>query len=214
MTVLLYSLAGSGSAWRVQLALEHKGIAHEVKTLDGGREEHRSEAYLAMNPRGKVPVIRDGDFTLYESTAILEYLEEKYTETKNIYPKDVAARARVRRLVCEIDNHWLPVAIPLSQNLFFKSEEQDCDEQEIAVGIAGVLSELEFFEREIRGDSFTGDLGAADFVLYPYLAYLARYELRRASLGLTAAIGPGLRKLMALVESQPYFDRTYPQHWR
>jgi glutathione S-transferase len=214
MAVLLYSLAGSGSAWRVHLALEHKGIAHELKTLDGGRGEHRSDAYMALNPRGRVPVIQDGDFTLYESTAILEYLEEKYPETKKIYPKDVAARARVRRLICEIDNHWLPAAMPLSQNLLFKSDEEDWDEKEIAEGTEGVLFELKFFEREIRGDSFTGDLGAADFVVYPYLAYLARYELRRASLGLTAAIGPGLRKLMGRVESQPYFDRTYPQHWR
>lgn len=214
MTILLYSFAGSVFAWRVHLALEHKGIAHEIKTLDGGRGEHRSDSYLALNPRGKVPAIREGDFTLYESTAILEYLEEEYPETKKIYPSDVAARARVRRLICEIDNHWLPAAVPLSQNLLFKPEEADWDEREIADGTERILSELEFFEREVQGDSFTGDLGAADFALYPYLAYLARYELRRASLGLTTAIGSGLRKLMARVESQPYFDRTYPPHWR
>lgn len=85
----------------------------------------------------------------------------------------------MRRLTCEIDNHWLPAAVPLSENLLFKSTEAEWSESEIADGIEGVRS-----------------------------------ELRRATLGLTAAVGPGLRRLMALVEAQPYFDKTYPQHWR
>lgn len=68
MAVVLCFLPGAVCAWRIQLALEHKGIAHEVKI----RGEIRREDYKALNPRGKVPVIRDGDFTLYESTAIPE----------------------------------------------------------------------------------------------------------------------------------------------
>ena len=102
MTVVLYSLGGSVFAWRVQLALEHKGIAHEVKN----RGTPPSEGYLAMNPRGKVPVLRDGDFTLYESTAILEYLDEKYPETRKIYPMDVGERARVRRIISATTGGW------------------------------------------------------------------------------------------------------------
>ena len=214
MTVHLYSLGGSIYAWRVHLALEHKGIAHEVETLDSGRGENRSEAFLAMNPRGKVPVIRDGDFTLYESTPILEYLEEAYPETRPLYPRDPEARARVRRLICEVDIHWRLGAEKIAQNLLWKSDPKDWDEQQIAAGGEQLRSELGFFEQELRGDCFTGELGAADFAIYPSLAYLARYELRSPGLGLTAAIGPGLRKLMTSIESQPYFDRTFPKHWR
>ena len=72
MSISLYYLRGSPYAWRVQLALEHKGIDHEIKTVDMGGGETRREPYASMNPRGKVPVMTDGDFSLYESVAMME----------------------------------------------------------------------------------------------------------------------------------------------
>ena len=218
MTLTLHYLPGSPYAWRVHLALEHKAIAHEIKNVDLGGGELRSEAYMAMNPRSKVPVLRDGDFTLYESAAMLEYLEDKYPDTTKLYPTEIEARARVRRLICEIDNYWFPATMMLVQNLYFKSNEADWDESEIKQGRDGLLTELKFFEREVHGDSLTrgagGELCAADLALYPMLAHLARYEKRRANLGLTDALGPNLRRLMARVQSQPYFDKTFPKHWK
>ena len=66
MTIHLHYLPGSPYAWRVHLALEHKAIPYELEKVDIGGGGHRSESYVAMNPRSKVPVMRDGDFTLYE----------------------------------------------------------------------------------------------------------------------------------------------------
>ena len=100
MTVELYYLPGSPYAWRVQLCLEHKGVPYSPKKVDFGGGEAKSDAFLEMNPRSKVPVIRDGSFTLYESAAILEYLEERYPEAKKIYPENLETRAQVRRLIC------------------------------------------------------------------------------------------------------------------
>ena len=182
--------------------------------MDFGGGETRRDPYVAMNPRSKIPVLQDDAFSLYESAAILEYLEDRYPDTTKIYPADIAIRARVRRLICEIDNYWLPATMKLAQNLYFKAEESDWDETEIREGTAELLKELSYFEGEVLVDSLAGDLGAADLSLYPMLAHLTRYENRRSSLGLTDAIGPKLRKLMARVESQPYFDKTFPQHWR
>jgi len=214
MTLSLHSLPGSPYAWRVHLALEHKGVPHEIKTVDMGGGELRSDAYVAMNPRSKVPAVRDGDFTLYESAAILEYLEDRYPDTRKLYPRDPELRARVRRLICEIDNYWFPATMKLAQNLYFKSDEANWSEVEITEGTEGLLKELAFFESQVDHGSLAGELGAADLALYPMLAHLARYELRRPGLGLTDAIGTGLRKLMDNVEAQPYFDNTFPKHWR
>ncbi|WP_026731352.1 glutathione S-transferase family protein [Fischerella sp. PCC 9605] len=62
----------------VQWYLEELGIPYEFVMLDMQAGEHRQPAYLAINPMGKVPAIVDGDFQLWESGAILLYLDEKY----------------------------------------------------------------------------------------------------------------------------------------
>ncbi|MDH5674941.1 MAG: glutathione S-transferase family protein [Myxococcales bacterium] len=215
MALTLYGLPGSPYAWRVQLLLEHKGLDYELHKVDFGGGELRSDAYRAINPRGKVPVLKDGDFTLYESLAILEYLEDRYADSTRLYPGDPQKRAVARRVICEIDNYWLPPMTQIFENVYFKPNEADWDEQAMTEGRAGLSKELAHFESLVQGDSFvSGEFGAAELCLYPMLAHLPRYERRRESLALTREVGPGLRALMKRVESQPYFDKTFPAHWR
>src|SRR5262249_57646839 len=69
---------------------------------------------LARNPKGEVPVLVDGEVTVYDSTQIFEYLEDRYPEPP-LYPADVAGRARCRRLAAWADEivfapAWDPVA--------------------------------------------------------------------------------------------------------
>src|SRR5689334_8789076 len=80
MTLEIYWAAGSPYAWRVLLAAELKRIPYTSKLLEFSKGDLRTPEFLALSPRGKVPVIRDGDFTLGESLAILAYLERKYPE--------------------------------------------------------------------------------------------------------------------------------------
>src|SRR5215510_8889606 len=62
---------------KVRLALNELGLAHEIAELKLLQGEQRRPAHLALNPNGKVPVLQDGDLTLWESNAILVYLDEK-----------------------------------------------------------------------------------------------------------------------------------------
>lgn len=213
MSATFYSISGSPFAWRLHLCLEHAGLTFEVKNLQASKGEHKSEAYLALNPRGKVPVFTDGELALYETSSIVEYIEDKFTDGPRLFPSDPAQRARVRRLICEIDQYWLPAATKLMRNLYFKGEA-DWNRDEIEEGRSAMLSELEHFEGEMRGDGLAGGLGAADYALYSFLGHIARYELKKPKLGLGDAIGPKLRAMMANVEAQPFFDRTFPPHWR
>ncbi len=80
MALELYWISGSPFAWSAMLALEIKGLAYESRRLDPGKREQKTPEYLAMNPRGKVPMLKDGDTVICESTAILAYLESKYPE--------------------------------------------------------------------------------------------------------------------------------------
>src|SRR5688572_17114098 len=80
MAITIFWASGSCPSWRVLFTLEIKGLPYESRLLEFSKREHKSAEMLAMNPRGKVPVLRDGDFTLYESMAIIAYLEAKYPE--------------------------------------------------------------------------------------------------------------------------------------
>jgi glutathione S-transferase len=79
---------------RVRIALFEKQIAHELVVVDMAARKHKEPAYLALNPYGRVPTIDEDGFVLYESTAILNYLEATHAK-----PPLVPADARQRALV-------------------------------------------------------------------------------------------------------------------
>lgn len=79
----------------VQWYLEELGVPYEFVMLDMQAGEHRQPEFLAINPIGKVPAIVDGDFKLWESGAILLYLDEKYGKT----PTSVEQRAELAQWV-------------------------------------------------------------------------------------------------------------------
>jgi len=79
---------------RVRIACLEKGIAIQLVELDMAKGAHRAPDYLSLNPYGRVPTLEDDGFVLYESTAILEYLEATHPA-----PPLVPADARGRALV-------------------------------------------------------------------------------------------------------------------
>ncbi|HEY3496971.1 MAG TPA: glutathione S-transferase N-terminal domain-containing protein, partial [Polyangiaceae bacterium] len=114
----LYSYFRSTSAWRVRIALAWKGVAHELVPVHLlGGAQHRPE-FASRNPLEQVPVLEaslpDGEFSLTQSLAILEYLEERFPAPA-LLPKEAELRARVRQL-SEIVNS----GIQSFQNLGFR----------------------------------------------------------------------------------------------
>src|SRR5260221_13042114 len=75
MALEVYWASGSPFAWRGLLTLEAKRLPYQSKLLTFSKGEHKSPEYLAMNPRGKEPTLKDGDFVLYEPLPIMEYLD-------------------------------------------------------------------------------------------------------------------------------------------
>lgn len=99
----LFSYFRSSAAWRVRIALAHKGIAYgqvPVHLLrDGGQQ--RSESYLRVNPQGLVPALEQDGKVLAQSMAILEYLEETQPD-KPLLPVDPWQRAEVRAMALAV----------------------------------------------------------------------------------------------------------------
>ena len=214
MALVLYYGSGSPYAWRVQLALEHKALPYERKVLSFAAGDTRKPEFIALNPRHRVPVLVDGDFVLYESNAIVEYLDEAYPATgARLFPGDVRTRALVRRLVLEVDNYFDEAIDPLTTQAFGKKPEER-DAQVIAASRAAVIDELVLFTKALRGEFFAGSLSAADFALYPLVAFLGRCELKLPDLDAAGMLTPEIAAWKARIESLPYFEKTIPPHWK
>ncbi len=213
MALTLYYGSGSPYSWRVQLALGHKGIDYEPRLLSFSKGEHRTPEMLKRNPRGRVPVLDDDGFSLYESAAIVEYLEERFPDRPALFPGDTRARALVRREREEADAYFGAPSEVLSGELFFKPREQ-WERPRIDRARAELFEELARREGALDGEFLAGPLSAADFTLYPFVALMARHELKDPTLELTRAVGPKLRAWMQRIEALPYFEATYPPHWR
>jgi maleylacetoacetate isomerase len=95
----LFSYWRSSAAWRVRIALAHKGIPHgtvPVHLVRDGGQQH-SESYHEVNPQERVPALEDEGRVLSQSLAIIEYLEETHPEPA-LLPVDFAGRAIVRQM--------------------------------------------------------------------------------------------------------------------
>src|SRR5258708_31483816 len=96
---------GSPYSWRVWLALEHKKIPYQLKLLSFQNEDTKKPEFVAINPRHTVPTIVDDGYALWESMAIVEYLDERFTSGTKLYPGGAKNRARIRRLIREMENN-------------------------------------------------------------------------------------------------------------
>ncbi|MGH8725388.1 MAG: maleylacetoacetate isomerase [Burkholderiales bacterium] len=122
----LYGFWRSLASYRVRVALAMKGLRAEEISIDLLKGRQNSEDYLAVNPQGVVPalVLDEGGPPLFQSLAILEYLEEMKPEPA-LLPKDPRGRARVRgiALIAAADGH--PLITPRIRNYLEKEMRQD-----------------------------------------------------------------------------------------
>lgn len=90
----VYTYVGSRSL-RVVWALEELGVEYQCHALRLDRGEGKTPEHLARHPDGKVPVLVDGELTLFESAAICRYLAARYGADSGLMPTDVAGQARL-----------------------------------------------------------------------------------------------------------------------
>lgn len=177
-----YSYYLSSAAYRVRIALNLKALPHEMVPIhlrkDGGQQ--LQEAYRAINPAALVPALVDGDLTLSQSLAIIEYLEDTHPQPA-LLPADPAGRARVRALALSIacDIH------PLNNLRVLKYLKNELGVEDAARDDwyrHWVMLGLEAFEAElarspVQGTFCYGDTPTlADICLVPQLANARRVD--------------------------------------
>jgi maleylacetoacetate isomerase len=206
----LHSYFRSSAAYRVRIALQLKGLAHEVlpvHLLRGGGEQ-RSADYLALNPAGLVPTLVDDTTVLHQSLAIIEYLDEKWPAVP-LLPSDLAGRARVRALAQTIacDLHPLNnlrVLQYLTQTLGATAEQKS------AWYTHWVQQGLHTLEALLAHSPDTGlcchhdQPGLADACLVPQVFNAERF-------GIALDAYPTVQRITAHCRSLPAFERAAPQ---
>ena len=212
MALDFYYGSGSPYAWKVWLVLEHKSIPYELKLLSFDKDETQTPAFLAINPRGKVPTIVDNGFALWESSVVAEYLEERYPQ-KPLLPTDAKARAIVRRIATEAQDYLYKAVGGLTEITLFKKEAPAKDELDKAK--QAVMEELARIEAQFTGPAVAGALSLADFTIFPSLRMLRRIEDRKPGFGIpNDRLPPKLRGWVSMIESLPYYAKTTPPHWK
>ena len=214
MGITLYYGSGSPYAWRAQLALEHKALPYDLKVISFAAGDTRKPEFLALNPRHRVPVLVEDDFVLYESSAIVEYLDEAYPgRGAPLFPGDAKTRAIIRRMICEVDEDFDAALDPLTTQAFSKKPEER-DPKAIADARKALVDEMAMITRAMRGDYLAGPLSAADYALYTLLAFVWRSQIKLPDLGADTMLTQTLARWKARIEALPYFDKTIPPHWR
>ena len=127
MAMKLFTYFRSQASFRVRIALNLKGLKREDTFLHLEHGDQYAPAYKKLNPQAVVPTLFDGDLKLFQSMAILEYLEETHPRPP-LLPQGAAARAWVRgfALINVADSH--PLIVPRVRNYLAQtlklSEEQ------------------------------------------------------------------------------------------
>ncbi|KAK0589706.1 hypothetical protein LWI29_017585 [Acer saccharum] len=162
MVVKVYGPA-YGSTKRVLVCLVEKGIDFETVPVDLIKGEHKNPDYLALQPFGAVPVIQDGDYTLYESRAIIRYYAEKYKDQgTDLLGKTIEERGLVEQWV-EVEAHnyhppiyTLTVQILFASKMGFTADENLIKESEEKLGkVMDLYEERLSKSKYLAGDFFS-----------------------------------------------------------
>ena len=152
----------------VRLVLTHKDVAYRFEDLEPvmGRSEH-----LALHPFNRVPIFRHGDFTVYETRAIVGYIDEVFAGAR-LTPQNPHARARMNQWIGVVDSYVYPYMIyhVTHERLVFPELGIASDEKVVAHALPKVENALVAIERELADgrDYLLGpELSIADFYLLP-----------------------------------------------
>ena len=215
----LFWISGSPFSWRVMLMMEAKEIPYTPRLLQASQGELKTREFLLLNPRGKVPTLRDGDVVLSESIAIMQYLEGKYP-ARPMFGRTTRGTATIWRVISEFTSYVQPplgrVNYPL---LSGKSKEAAAD---VTAALADVYTELDKLEVSLANIPWLAgmEITAADTMAYPFLKLLWRSATKEAAsqfeLGpsLLQRRYPRLVQWMERLEQLPGYERTYPPHWQ
>ena len=197
-TAVLYVGDKNVSSWsmRAYLALAHKGVPFEERTIHLARDKDRSER-RKVSPTGKVPVLRHAGLLIPDSLAIIEYLEEVFPPPAYppLWPQDLGERAHARWLAAAMHSGFMKLREGMSFNTCFLPRRPSPTKE----ALADAAEMLALFETALSGKRSAGEFlfgpfGGVDAMYAPAVVRLTAYEVPTAPTPLAAAY---LRDILA-----------------
>jgi len=204
----LYVFPPSPRAFKVMAVANYLGIDAALRPLDLIKGDQKSPEYAVLNPNMRMPTLKDGDYVLWESNAIMQYLASKRPET-GLLPADEKGRLDVTRWQFWELAHWDPTcAIFLFENVVrpvvLKSGEPD--PAAIAKGTETFHRIAKVLDGQLKDKRFvTGDrLTVADFSLGAPLNYAEMGRIPLESY-------PEIKRWYASLRALPAWQKTLAQ---
>src|ERR1700691_4746478 len=173
MALTLYWGSGSPFSWRVLLALEHKGLTYDSQLLHFDKQEQQSPQMLKLNSRGRLPVLKDGDYVCFESVAVLYYLDVKYPQAP-IFGTTPEEAGGIMRVICEFMAYAEPSLQKIVNAIFADQVTEDIDALTDAMHI--VAREARTIEGRLSKEQWIvgANYSATDMVIFPWIQLLRR----------------------------------------
>ena len=176
----LYGFPPSPNTWKVRALAAHLGVPLELEFIDLSKGAQYAPAYLALNPTGRTPTLVDGDFKLWESNAILQYIAGK--SANSLWPNDARTRADIAHWQFWQLAHWGAEACqPLTFQRLVKKilNLGPPDEAAIAKGIEAFNKEAKMLDAHLAKQPYLvgKDVTIADFAVAAPLLYAKEAEM-------------------------------------
>ncbi|HVA76618.1 MAG TPA: glutathione S-transferase family protein [Candidatus Binataceae bacterium] len=175
--LVLYHTIQSPFARKVRVAMAEKNISYQKIPLDLAKGENRTAEYLRLNPHGRVPTLLVDSIPIYESTSIIEYLNEAYPEPA-LLPKSHIERARVRMIEETIDGSFIAALRTVLFNAF-RLPEPERNPKAAEEARRQIEWHNEWLDRELAGREFmvNGGVSIADIAGLCALEFQKRLEI-------------------------------------
>jgi len=205
--MLLYEHPLSSYAQKVKIALREKGLKFDVETPQGLGSGNSGVPFAASSPRLEVPTLIDGDARIFDSTIILEYLEDKHPSPP-LLPKDPAMRAEARMIEDLCDTLYEAINWGISEITWFK-RAKGAQADQMRATASRQTAELQAWLAKKLGDKqwFNGErFGWADLSVAPYLNRSFHYGLGTPASSPLAKWRERIRQLPSVAETFKEFD--------
>lgn len=203
----LYGYFRSGTSHRIRIAMNLKELEYESISVNLAKDEQLEQAFKTLNPQGLVPVVQTDDLRLYQSPAILEWLEEVYPQHP-LLPQDTKGRMHVRALSALIGCDIHPInnrrILQYLRHELTVSEEQVMAwcQRWIAEGFEALETLLD--ADKTRGKFCYGDTPTfADCYLIPQIYSARRFKVDLSAYPNIVAIDEYCHTLPAFINAHP-----------
>lgn len=197
----LYEAAISPYVQKVKMVLFEKNLEFETETLDLLAQQQHEPEYRKLNPFHRVPVLRDGSAVLFESTAIGEYLEEKYPYPP-LLPHDLVLRAEARAWGDVSDTYFGATLSALVQENFIKAGGPDAEIVAQQQALAGEY--VTALNDKLEGRDFVAGLfSLADIALSIQVSFLTQ-------VGVDISSHENVTRWLPTIQERESFQKAQP----